>query len=577
MRLKQVALQGFQSYTEEQTVEIDEHVTLLAGRNNVGKSALLRALQIPVERQEGAANDFALTYTWLLLADDIHSLFANREHLGDARDWLLEGGEVQTFAVTFTSAQVAPRSSPDRLKLGTKEAAKPGPPNDLAWIATDAQDEYHQTALVELVNLAKRALGQILYLAPRRIDQGLRDLSRSKKLQPDARNLTDVVLHLYLNHRYDIFAEVETMMQSAFAGLRGLAVPTAEQPGGKLQGEPQVYFEGRADPIPLKHCGTGLEQMLALAIGVLTAKEPRLVLIDEPQAYLHPHAERSMLKLFEDHPEHQFIVATHSHTLLRAQPLARARLLSLKDDGTRVAHIHDAQQVLGELGVNAADLWLVDRLLWVEGPTEERVFDLVAASRMTDAERSTMGIRRMPEASRFAGSNREAQAAYDFCNEVAKAIAPLAVDMLFVFDADEKSADFREQIQKASHDRVEFLSVRELENLFLRPELLQRGLAARCELADIEPPDLETVTAKFDELIAEHDDPDLYPRGTSTEEDDLQVVKGSSLLKRLWWDLVRADYDKVRDGERLAKASLKTGGEELAPLAEILDRIAGHS
>jgi len=573
MRLQQVALQGFQSYAEEQTIEIDEHVTLLAGRNNVGKSALLRALQIPVERQEGAANDFALTYTWLLRADDIHNLFANREHLSDARDWLLEGGEVQTFAVTFTNAQVAPRSSPDRLKLGSKEAAKPGPPHDLAWIATDAQDEYHQQALVELSNLAKRVTGQILYLAPRRIDQGLRDLSRSKELQPDARNLADVVLHLYLNHRYDIFAEVETMMQSAFVGLRGLAVPTAEQPGGKLQGEPQVYFEGRADPIPLRLCGTGLEQMLALAIGVLTAKEPRLILIDEPQAYLHPHAERSMLRLFDDHPEHQFIVATHSHTLLRSQPLARARLLSLEDGRTRVAHIHDEQQVLGELGVSAADLWLVDRLLWVEGPTEERVFQLLAAEKLPDAENSTMGIRRMPESSRFAGSTREAQAAYDFCTEVAQAIAPLAVDMLFVFDTDEKSADFRKRIQEASHDRAVFLPVRELENLFLKPALLQRGLAARCELAELEAPDLETVTAKLDELLSKRDDPDLYPRGTSTEEDALKVVRGSSLLKRLWWDLVTADYDKVRDGERLARAALDMESDALEPLVEILGRI----
>jgi len=61
MCLQQVVIQGFQSYAEEQTIEIDEHVTLLAGRNNVGKSALLRALQIPVERQEGVAKDLMLT------------------------------------------------------------------------------------------------------------------------------------------------------------------------------------------------------------------------------------------------------------------------------------------------------------------------------------------------------------------------------------------------------------------------------------------------------------------------------------------------------------------------------------
>ena len=54
--------------------------------------------------------------------------------------------------------------------------------------------------------------------------------------------------------------------------------------------------------------------MLALAVGVLTATEPQLFLIDEPQAYLHPAAERSMLSLLESHPQHQYIIATHSTT-----------------------------------------------------------------------------------------------------------------------------------------------------------------------------------------------------------------------------------------------------------------------
>jgi hypothetical protein len=52
------------------------------------------------------------------------------------------------------------------------------------------------------------------------------------------------------------------------------------------------------------------------------------------------------------------------------------------------------------------------------------------------------------------------------------------------------------------------------------------------------------------------------------------AVKGSRLLKRLWWDLATTDYDKLRDAERLARASLAAGGQELAPLTAILDRFA---
>src|ERR1700733_1407406 len=100
MRLQRIALQGFQSYGEEQTVEIDQHLTLLAGRNNVGKSALLRALQIPVERQEGVAADFSITYTWSVSAEDIIPHAAGSTEMVD---WMLSGGDPQPLVVAYTT------------------------------------------------------------------------------------------------------------------------------------------------------------------------------------------------------------------------------------------------------------------------------------------------------------------------------------------------------------------------------------------------------------------------------------------------------------------------------------------
>ena len=316
--------------------------------------------------------------------------------------------------------------------------------------------------------------------------------------------------------------------------------------------------------------------MLALTVGVLTAGESKLILIDEPQAYLHPHAERSMLRLLDDHPEHQYIVATHSHVLLRSQPLPKARLLSLEHGATRVARVENEQQALGELGVTAADLWLVDRLLWVEGASEERVFGLLAAAKLSDAEHATLGICRMPEASRFAArSQSKADATFRFCAEVARAVRPVAVRMLFVFDGDEKSEQFRQRLQESSGGRAEFLPVRELENLFLRADLLYRGLTALCEQAEIPAPDLPTVGAKLDDLLLQHDDPDVYPLGALKEGQNAKaVIRGSKVLGRMWADLALADYDKVADGERLARASIETGGDELAPLAHILERLS---
>lgn len=72
-----------------------------------------------------------------------------------------------------------------------------------------------------------------------------------------------------------------------------------------------------------------------------------------------------------------------------------------------------------------------------------------------------------------------------------------------------------------------------------------------------------------------HGDRELYPTGMSEGHDAQEVVRGSSILARLWWEFATAHYDKVRDGERLARAALSAGGAALKPLTEILRQLAG--
>jgi predicted ATPase len=64
MRLTHVRVNGFQSYWAPTTVALEPDLTLLAGRNNVGKSALLRALSLPVVMQPGTRDDFELELRW---------------------------------------------------------------------------------------------------------------------------------------------------------------------------------------------------------------------------------------------------------------------------------------------------------------------------------------------------------------------------------------------------------------------------------------------------------------------------------------------------------------------------------
>ena len=69
MSLRTFEIQGFQSYINPQKIELETHLTVLAGRNNVGKSALLRALYLPVRGSPGETSQKQMKYEWLIGRD----------------------------------------------------------------------------------------------------------------------------------------------------------------------------------------------------------------------------------------------------------------------------------------------------------------------------------------------------------------------------------------------------------------------------------------------------------------------------------------------------------------------------
>jgi predicted ATPase len=97
-------------------------------------------------------------------------------------------------------------------------------------------------------------------VAPRRIDQGRRQVRQTKDLEKDARNLADALDYLRSHDPVRRFPSVERFMREAFPEIVTISVPTDPENG---MGEIEIFFEGRDAPIPLRLCGTGVEQMLA--------------------------------------------------------------------------------------------------------------------------------------------------------------------------------------------------------------------------------------------------------------------------------------------------------------------------
>ena len=583
MRLVEASLAGFQSYGDSQRLVLEPDVTLLAGRNNVGKSAFLRALQIFREQQEGVHPEFELLMRWQVERMELLRALAAVTHISGVTE-AIQSRDTHTLWIRCVPARAILTGQTVTLTgddLHVSDIALPSldwhargdPGLTMGWTSGALAGS---TGTDELKRFVMGWLSQAVYYAgPRRIEPGRRTVRQEQALAPDARNLTDVVAYLHSHEPRRTFPELEGFIREAFPEVQTFTVPTDPDPGSAM-GEIQVFFNDRDTPTPLRLCGTGVEQMMALAVSVLTRREPTLFLIDEPQAYLHPHAERSLLRFIDRHDDHQYLIATHSHVLLNAREVHEARLVALTDGQSRVSPLSERADMFAEVGISAADIGLAEHVLWVEGPSEEGVLELLLHV-TRPAQATGVRVRRMPQGpSRFASTaKKRAEAAYAFLTGLAEAIAPLPIEMTFIFDLDEKDTSERERISAASGGRALFLTVRELENLFLDSDLLTVALTQRAQSAGLDPPRRDEVERELDQLLADAADTSLFPGGCEAGQDPRVVTRGSAVLGALFTKFAASEYDKALDARLLTELALKERPIVLDPLRVIIDQRLG--
>jgi hypothetical protein len=583
MPLSQFRIAGFQSYYDEQTLDLEPHITFVAGRNDVGKSALLRAMRVFAEPQEGARRDCRIGYTWEVPSDAIWRVFSTRATAG--LEHAFRGHESLILEATF-ALRPAPVTTPaDSMGISSDVLVHidiavqqvlgraGGPPGYAAgWKGGPFNDS--TVGVGEVAGVARALASDIRYVGPRAIELAEKTVLPSPVLEPSGRNLTDVLVHLR-NSEPAINTRLTEFIREAFPQIEDIVVPPSSQQGAGYMGEPTVYYAGtRARRIPLRHCGTGVLQMLVLGVAVMTAPPGHLILIDEPQAYLHPHAERTLFELLAAHPEHQYVVATHSHATLAQAGVAQTRLIATDDGASRVTAGADPASLLDELGVSAADLWLADALIWVEGPSDVAAIERVLRGDAPRATRVSTVVKALPDASQASsGARKTVERTYKLVSALAAAVLPMPVRMTFLFDGDEKTDEERQRIDEASRGQAVFLEVREIENYFLAsPDVIGAALAARLEPGTTVDPD--DIATRVQSMLGEHGDAKLFPAGVRLNP--VADVKGSELLDRLWWDLSDSRYDKVADAARLVDAALELAPASIQPLRDIIGKIVSR-
>lgn len=359
-----ISVERYRCFYERARLEL-RPLTLLYGRNSVGKSALLRLLPLisasvegrstaPLDLSHAAARGGSMPgLIWQgPVPDDAEP------GLELAIEWE-PSTEVRRVEHCIDFSRERGAGYVRRLRVWGNDDAEPG--LDASWVPTREDDDptrlrYEVRGGAGVVEISFAGLRPVSSSVPLPLmDAAAEQLARlrgavqwiqalrsapkrllpirggaSRMMQPDGSD----ALHLLYASK-ELRAEVSQWYED------GLGCRLELRPTASAEFRPVLVPIGRAQmEIELADAGEGMAQVLPLIAALAHARRggglvPRIVAIEEPESHLHPDAQRSLAELMlravagDDPP--RVVLETHSHAILLAVQLGIARDPGLAD------------------------------------------------------------------------------------------------------------------------------------------------------------------------------------------------------------------------------------------------------
>ncbi len=393
-------------------------------------------------------------------------------------------------------------------------------------------------------------------------------------LQQDASNLPQV-LNL-LQHNPSRFRDLNKRLNVILPQVRHISVRPIDQ----MQVEIVVWCH---DPesqredlvVPLAESGTGIGQVLAILYVVMTSERAQTIIIDEPQSFLHPGAARKLIEFLKLYPQHQFIIATHSATIIAATNPKTITLARFEDDEGTLQQLDAVaekgiQATLAELGIRFSDSFGADNILWVEGRTEEKCFPLIVEKLMRRTLMGTeiLGIRQTGDL-----EGRDAKRVFEIYRSLSKGASLLPPALAFILDEECRDDAARLELYKLSGNLAVFLARRMYENYLLNP----KAIAEVANAIDGFRPEPVTPDEVREAIETKLKDPGYFcsPEKMKLPADRPRNIDAARVLEELFRDFseTRVTYQKVAHGVALSEWLIVNAPEEFKEIIGLLTKI----
>lgn len=592
MRLRKVRVIGFQSFGDSGEVHLSDGVNLVVGQNNAGKSALLRALQPQLaddrHRTRTRWEEFRLAPPTVHLGVEVSGNELQDVVLQRSPSYIPApiGGDPVTYVkdlLARPNLEFNVAHSPNR------EFTAPYPGHGL--FNREGNSQQHCAAITphdgELTYRAQ-ARGDdstaslvhslwhtnMFYFSAERMTIGESVQGYAERLQPDAGNLAGV-LDTLKGNRGDVFARLVWHLREIFPTVGNLSV--RPKPNSSNMVEVRVWPTETMEHVqlsfPLNSSGTGVSQVIALLTAIMTVQNA-VIVIDEINSFLHPAAVKALLRILQtEYAQHQYIISTHAPEVIG---FSNPRTIHLvKRDGYEssvhrldLEEVDQFREIAEHLGVSMADVFAAERVIWVEGPTEELCFPLLYRQATSEALPRGTIFTSVVATGDFIAKKRDTQLVFEIYRKLSRAASPLTIAVAFSFDSEELSDGEKEDMVRRSKGAMHFLPRRHLECYMIDPTAIAAFI---CEK------DPASVGAVTFELVAEH----LTQlaggsfqiedwKGDLTDEAWLRRVDAAKLIAATCADLSeqRATFKKKDDTLNLLQKVQGSNPAQLTPLAE---------
>lgn len=345
MRLKSFSIKNYKSIGNSGSCHIDTNITILAGKNEAGKTAILEALRDfdasvrefpgPAKPVDGPTTtslrlDFDLdanTLKEIIKCSKIRSLSTS------AYKYILEYG---LALLKDEEGGICRYSIDHELRSKIRESGQ-----------LSTRDEQR------LVNQIEKSIPRFVLFGDFSTNPSLVTAVSSADEDATTSSFADLAgldlqqfknVNADLRRRTSLLGKAEDRINGEFTRYWEQVKISAGVDGERLRFLVKDLLKNELfEP---SQRSKGFQWFLSFYLE-LCKKEDRILLIDEPALYLHPKAQESVLEVFEktaERPRTQIIFSTHSPFLINPEKLGRVKLVVKDQDGTRIVDkFHDTK------------------------------------------------------------------------------------------------------------------------------------------------------------------------------------------------------------------------------------------